>query len=125
MIRSTLIALATAATLGAASLTPALAAGPSAGPVAAISQSSEASVIKVGDRRGRDYRDDRRGYRDDRRGYHRGRGHHGHGYRHGRRFSRGCEVRPVKVVRWTPFGKVVRIERQKICGFGGPRRHWR
>ncbi|MEW5424243.1 hypothetical protein [Amorphus sp. 3PC139-8] len=118
MIRSTLIALATAATLGASALSPALAAGPSAGPVAAIAQSSEASVIKVGNRHGRDYRGDRRDY-------HRGRGHHGRGYHHGPRFSRGCTVRPVKVVRWTPFGKVVRIERQKTCGFGGPRRHWR
>ncbi|MDQ0315155.1 hypothetical protein [Amorphus orientalis] len=121
MFRSTMIALATVAALGAGSITPSLAAGPA--PVAAVTQSAETNVVKVGGRHDRGYRGDRhrRGYRGD---HHRW-GKHGH-YRHGR-FGRGrtCIVERTRIVRWTPRGKIVRVVPEKICFNGGSRRGWR
>lgn len=123
MFRTTMIALATVAALGAGSITPTMAAGPASAPVAAVAQAGDASVVKVGGRHDRGYRKDRhgRGYRGD---HHRW-GKHGH-YRHGR-FGRGrnCIIERTRIVRWTPRGKIVRIVPEKICFNGGPRRGWR
>lgn len=117
MFRKTFIAAATVAALGAGSLAPASAAVVNLGGVAAA-QTDASPTVQVRhdgrrDRndRGRDYR--RRG-RDD---------HRGHGYHRGYRRGQVCQVRPTRVVEWTPRGKVVRVIRQETCFFGG--RRWR
>lgn len=112
MIRTTMIALATVAALGAGSLSPALAAGPAAAPSARIAAAGESPVIEVGGR----YR-----YDDARR-----HAYHENDVRQGRAFrGRTCVVRQVRTVRWTPHGKIVRLVPEKTCFAGGPRRGWR
>jgi len=116
ILRKTMIVFATVASLGAASAIPAAAAGPNAGAVAAIAQSKTSKAVEISDRGGRNHRYDRgRDYRRD------------HGRRHWRGHGRGygrpvCRVRPTKIVRWTPRGKIVRIVPRETCFFGGGRR---
>lgn len=114
MFRKSMIALATVASLGAASLVPAAAAGP----VHAQSSAGQpqSGIVQVHDSHGgRDgYRDHGRDRsrskwveRDDRRG----------GIR------KVCSIQKVRVVEWTRHGKTVRIVPKKECDFAGPRWH--
>lgn len=117
--RKTFIAVATVAAIGVGSLVPAAAAGPTPAGAAAAAQAGTSPIVQVRDRydhndrndRGRHYR---RGHND----------HRGHGYQRGYRRGQICQVRPMRVVQWTPRGKVVRVIRQQTCFFGGGR-HWR
>ena len=117
-LHKAMIIFATAASFGAASVVPASAAGPATGPVAAIAQSSTSKVVEIGDRDGGRHRYDRgRDYRRHDGGRH-WRGHH-RGYR-----RQICQVRPTRIIQWTPRGKIVRIVPRETCFFGGGRR-WR
>jgi hypothetical protein len=119
MFRKTFIAAATVAALGAASLVPAAAAGVTFAGGAAAAQADTSPVVQIRDRydhrdrydRGRNYR---RGHND----------HRGHGYQRGYRRGQVCQIRPTRVVQWTPRGKIVRVIPQETCFFGGGRR-WR
>lgn len=117
MYRKTVIAAVTVAALGAGSLAPAAAAGVTLAGGAAVAQSNGSPIVQI-------RHDDRhdRGHRG--RDYRRGRNdHRGHGYQRGRHRGMVCQVRPTRVVQWTPRGKVVRVIRQETCFFGG--RRWR
>ena len=97
MFRKSMIAFATVACLGAASLVPAAAAGPMSGPAAA-----QSGVVKV------DSRYDGRGYRgDDRRQVQK---HNGRG-----RPQQVCRLVNVRTVQWTKHGKQVRMVPQRQC----------
>lgn len=116
MFRKTFIAIATVAAVGAGSLVPAAAAGVTIAGGAVAARADASPIVQVRDRydhndRGRDYR---RGGHD----------HRGHGYQRGYRRGQVCQVRPTRVVQWTPRGKIVRVIRQETCFFGGGR-HWR
>lgn len=121
MFRKTFIAVATVAAMSAGSLVPAIAAGANLAGGAAAAQADTSPVVQVRDRydRGDRYDHDRgRDYR------HRGNHHRGHGYQRGHRRGQICQVRPTRVVQWTPRGKIVRVIPQQTCFYGGGR-HWR
>jgi len=110
MIRKSMIALATIASLGAASLAPAAAAGWGQTSAGAASQ---AGVVQVHDVRGHRSHHDRDRY---------GRG--GRMLRHNHATARQlCTVQKVRVVEDTRHGKVIRMIPKKSCRTVGPRWH--
>lgn len=114
MFRKSMIALATVASLGAASLGPAAAASP------AHAQSSagqpQSGIVLVHDSRG-----GRDGYRDHGRDRDRNRWVERDDRRGGIR--KVCSIQKVRVVERTRYGKTVRIVPKKECHFVGPRWH--